>query len=123
MYRLLLIDDRLEDREMYKALLAEGEPSFLRDVDLMTVDRPPDLDFYQLIHGVILDQNMTHTTGVEEARRIRARYPNLPLILMTGTLPPIDIEDGLFVAVVEKDDLRAVWDAAREMMRKITGAT
>lgn len=125
MYRLLLIEDRAEDAAMYRALLVGGKPPFLHDVELVWLPEAPALDTYQNVDCMITDYNLAGgVTGLDIARAAKAARPDLPIMLMTGAIPP-DLSDedrAMFVAVAEKDDLNAVWDGARQLMRVITGA-
>lgn len=120
MYRLLLIEDRVEDAAMYRALLVGGKPPFLHDVELVWLPEAPDT--YQNVDCMITDYNLAGgVTGLDIARAAKAARPDLPIMLMTGAIPP-DLSDedrAMFVAVAEKDDLNAVWDGARELMRRI----
>ena len=51
----------------------------------------------------ILDMHMPDMDGEELAQKIRASYPDLPLILFSSLGPrEMDLEDGLFAATLSK---------------------
>jgi CheY-like chemotaxis protein len=63
---------------------------------------------------VFTDYKMPIMDGIEMAKRIRARYPNLPLVLITGSVAVTDaeIESGGFDAVVQKPfELKAITES------------
>jgi CheY-like chemotaxis protein len=130
--KIALVEDSLADARLFKAILVRGNPPFIYDEDdpekqraaeLVTFSSPPrSIQDYAPFAGVILDRQLPGADGVEEASRIRYAFPNKPLMLLTGSIPNLTAEErGLFVAVAEKDDITAVWDGVRELMRAYSG--
>lgn len=120
----LYVDDSRPDRALVKALLKGGEHEWLRGNQFDVSSQPPeDVAEYGHYRFVILDMHMGVTTGIAEARRIRAAHPCLPyLILISGALPELSAEDqALFVALIDKNHPVKMLDAIRDVMRHYGG--
>lgn len=119
--RLLIVDDDKRYLGMIKTLLVGGDPPFLRDCDVFTDSRPfSHADQYGSFDAVILDYALgTSESGVYVAQQIRDRWPDKPLMLLSGVVHALTEADRApFVAVADKMDLEAIWNGARELMRQ-----
>jgi CheY-like chemotaxis protein len=80
--RVLLVDD--------DPLIVEATAELLRDLGHAVVESPTAQQGLELLERglqvdlVLTDHAMPVMTGTEFARRIRARWPDLPIILATG---------------------------------------
>jgi signal transduction histidine kinase len=82
--RILLIDDNMDDRMLYRRVLRgafEEQPDFAEEANgesaLAAIDRfVPDC--------ILLDYSLPGYNGVEVLKQIRTEHPHLPVILLTG---------------------------------------
>lgn len=117
---LLVIDDTPLDRAMIAALLKGGEREWLRTSPLDVIGAPyPEVESYRRYRAVILDRYLGACSGIDEARRIREKFPERPLlVLLTGYDEQISDEDrSIFFAVLKKGDLNGLLDTVRDIMR------
>jgi two-component system OmpR family response regulator len=116
--RILIVDDEPSVAEaLAEAVRRQGYEAavVLRGADSLTAIRDDRPD------GVFLDLIMPEMSGVEVLERIRAEWPDLPVVLVTGYPDVGDVEEvrrlGV-VAVIEKPliirNLTAVLDGLRD---------
>ncbi len=82
--RVLLVDDNPDDRALVERELRKEFP----EAQTFQVSSPAQLEAAIATPGldlVITDFNLRWSTGLEVLKRIRARDPNLPVIMFTGT--------------------------------------
>ena len=99
--RILMVDDNATNRKILtlqtekwgtKTIACEGP------LDALSVLKSSDS-----FDIAILDMHMPDMDGEELARKIRAKYPKLPLILFSSLGPrDVDLDDGLFAATLSK---------------------
>ncbi|MFA6087038.1 two-component regulator propeller domain-containing protein [Mucilaginibacter sp.] len=80
--RILVVDDNLTNREILEEQLKQWN-----FIPVMAASGPEALNLLaapEPIHLVISDMNMPEMDGVQLAREIRAKYPELPIILLTS---------------------------------------
>ena len=96
--RILVIDDHPEvalvvaealEGEGHEAVVAASGEEGLRAID----QSPPD--------AVFLDVVMPGIDGIEVLRRIRAKRPHLPVILVSGTVSATQIETARKLGVAD----------------------
>jgi len=96
--RILVIDDHPEVAFIIaEALASEGHEAVIAgtgEEGLQAIDQsPPD--------AVFLDVVMPGIDGIEVLRRIRAKRPHLPVILVSGTVSPTQIEAARELGVTD----------------------
>ncbi|KRT67912.1 MAG: signal transduction histidine kinase [Candidatus Rokubacteria bacterium CSP1-6] len=96
--RILVIDDHPEVALiMAEALESEGHEAVIAgsgEEGLQAIDQsPPD--------AVFLDVVMPGIDGIEVLRRIRAKRPHLPVILVSGTVSATQIETARELGVTD----------------------
>jgi PAS domain S-box-containing protein len=80
---ILLVDDQESVRSVGQAMLEElGYAVITADSGLAALDLLETLG--AKVRGVLLDLTMPRLDGMETQRRIRQRWPDLPVILMSG---------------------------------------
>jgi CheY-like chemotaxis protein len=130
--RLLLVDDSRADRALFVALLA-GDPDhpWLRDVDIVAVDKPLDqVEQYAEYDGVLLDLSLGGgLTGLDIARQIHQFDWRIPTMVITGMHDDAIPVDALNYtdAVVPKQSARQrqtgdVFGVTRVFLRNIARA-
>ncbi len=122
MIALALIEGNNLDRAMFAALMTGGPNPFVRNAELVLMESPPsDNQTYEKLDGVIIDYDLKNTTGIEEAFKIKQRFPNLPVVLMSGHEHYLnEPERSLFMGVVNKDDIEGVFETVRELAKQAT---
>jgi len=83
-HRALLIDDNPDDRELIRRELIQAFP------DLEIVEVVDEATFVEALDGdgvdvIVTDYAMGWTNGLDVFRRIRERYPFLPVVMFTDT--------------------------------------
>jgi two-component system response regulator DegU len=86
--RILLVDDDEAFRATLRRLLTQGRPSVLvqeatdgEQAVHMVAARPPDV--------VVMDITMPRMNGVEATRRLKTRWPDLPVLILTVHDDPV----------------------------------
>src|SRR5579871_6138643 len=82
--RVLVVDDNPDDRALVKRELHKDFP----EIQTFEVHSQAQLEVAIAEHGldlVITDFHLRWTTGLEVLKRVRARDPELPVIMFTGT--------------------------------------
>lgn len=80
---LLLIDDSPSDRHIQSILLESGLDDF--DIQITAIEQPlPNIEDYKNFDGVIIDYDLIIIKGLELAKEISEKLPNLPLVIYTG---------------------------------------
>lgn len=95
--RVLIVDDESEVRHMLAGALADYDVVEARDGEeaLEEIgDDPPDL--------VITDLRMPGLDGYELVRRLKARFPETPVLAISGFASDEDVVDYAFDAFLEK---------------------
>lgn len=99
MKQVLVVDDMLEIRTVYKALLAGPEVEVLEAEDgcrALEVLEKTGADL------VVTDCQMPNMTGIELMEEARVRYPDLPFIVVSSTASEVDLEGLNPYAVMSK---------------------
>jgi len=96
--RVLIVDDEvelvnaLEERLMLRGFDAEGVTSGREALDLLET---------RVFDVVLLDVKMPGLGGLEVVRTIKARWPSLPILLLTGHGSKTSVEEGLALGAVD----------------------
>jgi CheY-like chemotaxis protein len=103
-YRVLLVEDHRVIRHMVRALFEhEGFEVFEAENGAEGVRRATELD----PNLVVMDLSMPVMNGLEAARTLKTKIPDLPLLMFTNVLAPNLEEEALsagFKAVVSKTE-------------------
>lgn len=92
---ILIVDDepavraalrRIVSRSGFRVLEAEGAADALEQIDAEGAPRPA---------AAILDYNMPDVAGVDLARALRKRLPDLPILLLSGGVADEEIQAAL----------------------------
>lgn len=112
--RILLIEDDPDDEALLRAMLEEGDLAVEVAAErLLTLAlRRLAAETFNL---VFLDMSLPDSWGAETLRRLRAAFPDLPVVLMTGAnVPEIAAQAAQEGAVgclfKHQLDHRALWD-------------
>lgn len=86
MIKLLMVDNSYADRKLFQMLLCGGDPPWLRNVEMVSIDKPyEDVSEYASFDGVILDYRLSRgENGVDVARAIHEYNWRIPILMMTG---------------------------------------
>lgn len=117
--RLLVADDETSLREMARTALAhrgydvtlaaDGQEAIER---MMNAKAPFD--------GVLLDMTMPRLNGLETLRQCRARWPSVPVLLMSGNVdhPEADaaVRDGAHAVIRKPFGLARLYAAVEAML-------
>ncbi len=99
--RVLMVDDNATNRKILSLQTEKwGTNTTTCETPSEALNALAKNDGFDL---AVLDMHMPEMDGVELAKRIRAKHPNLPLILFSSLGPrDIDLEEGLFAANLAK---------------------
>ena len=81
---ILVIDDNEYDRELYRRLLQKALVSVVCILEASSGESGLKLIESDVPQCVLLDYSLPEYNGIEVLERIRARYPHLPVIMLTG---------------------------------------
>jgi signal transduction histidine kinase len=82
--RFLVIDDNRADRELVKRRLRREFP----DSEFVEISKPSDLDAAMADGGfdiVLTDYQLNWSDGLQIFNSIKVRYPDIPVVMVTGT--------------------------------------
>ncbi|AEN73018.1 histidine kinase [Rhodothermus marinus SG0.5JP17-172] len=96
--RVLLVDDEPGVRNVLTRLLALHGHTVVQAASAAEALAHLEREAFDI---VFTDQGMPEVSGVELARQIRARYPQLPIVLITGDTE-VRAERGLIDAMLQK---------------------
>jgi CheY-like chemotaxis protein len=103
-YRVLIVEDHRVMRHMVRALFErEGFEVFEAENGAEGVRRATELD----PNLVVMDLSMPVMNGLEAARTLKTKIPDVPLLMFTNVLAPNLEEEALsagFKAVVSKTE-------------------
>jgi DNA-binding NarL/FixJ family response regulator len=123
--RVLLVDDDEGFRATVRALLTQGRPEVEVEEAVdgeaavrMVAMRPPDV--------VLMDLTMPRMNGVEATRRLKTRWPHLPVVVLTVHDEPIYERTaraaGADGFLVKKTAGTALWPALAGLATRTRGA-
>jgi len=95
---VLLVDDEPGVRNVLTRLLALHGHTVVQAASAAEALAHLEREAFDI---VFTDQGMPEVSGVELARQIRARYPQLPIVLITGDTE-VRAERGLIDAMLQK---------------------
>lgn len=81
---ILIIDDNIDDRTLYKRALSEALGSQPQFEEAGTGEHGLDSIAKSSPSCVLLDYSLPGHNGIEVLKRIRAKHPYLPVIMLTG---------------------------------------
>lgn len=82
--RFLIIDDNRADRELVIRRIHKEFP----DAEFVEIGKPSDLDAAMVQGGfdiVLTDYQLNWTDGLQVFKSIKVRYPEIPVVMVTGT--------------------------------------
>ena len=82
--RFLIIDDNRADRELVALRMRKAFP----DAEFVEIGKPSDLDRVMVQGGfdfVLTDYQLNWTNGLQVFNSIKKRYPDIPVMMVTGT--------------------------------------
>jgi len=81
---ILIIDDNIDDRTLYKRALSEALGSLPQFEEAGTGEHGLESISKNSPSCVLLDYSLPGHNGIEVLKRIRAKHPYLPVIMLTG---------------------------------------
>lgn len=115
-WRVLIVDDSVDDAQLTEFTLRDDAAL---DVDVLRVDNAPGLrDALSGFdpHLVLSDLNLPGFSGGEALEIVRAARPGLPVVVLTGAVPP-DQPPLPADALVLKDEPERIAAVARRLLR------
>jgi len=81
---ILAIDDNIDDRSLYQRSLKEAFGDKMRFMEAGSGESGIKAIESATPHCVLLDYSLPGHNGIEILKRIRVKYPHLPIIMLTG---------------------------------------
>lgn len=118
--KILIVDDEIEVASLLaRAVEAQGHQA--------TVAHDGELALALLTHlspdGVFLDVRLPEMSGIDVLRRIRALYPELPVVLITGHALPGEIDEARRLNVTDVIEKLHVVKHLSEALGRLKGST
>ncbi len=118
--KILIVDDEIEVASLLaRAVESQGHQA--------TVAHDGELALALLTHfspdGVFLDVRLPEMSGIDVLRRIRALYPELPVVLITGHALPSEIDEARRLNVTDVIEKLHVVKHLSEALGRLKGST
>ena len=119
--RFLIVDDSTADRELVKRRLKQEFPH----VEFVEIMRPEELDkiaAYDHFDIVLTDYQLNWTTGLQILEIVKQRFPDVPVLMVTGTgseeIAVTGLRSGLSNYIL-KNHLEQLPQAVHESLEKV----
>ncbi|HVY87164.1 MAG TPA: response regulator, partial [Caulobacterales bacterium] len=82
--RVLVVDDSEDDRALYRRELKKASPGLYDVLEAADGEHGLALADHNQVRCILLDYSLPGRNGVEVLKRIKARHPFMPVVMLTG---------------------------------------